>query len=95
MIKDVTESEEKDEEVFDEEDDGSFEHYRFVSDKGQSLLRVDKYITMRMEKTSRHRIQLAIAAGYVLVNGKVVKANYIVKPLDVYNYCSSLRKKRI
>jgi len=72
-----------DEDDIDDEAGGSFEHYRFVSDKGQSLLRVDKYITMRMEKTSRHRIQLAIAAGYVLVNGKVVKANYIVKPLDV------------
>lgn len=72
-----------DEEEIDEEEGGSFEHFRFVSDKGQSLLRVDKFITMRMEKTSRHRIQLAIAAGYVLVNGKVVKANYIVKPLDI------------
>lgn len=71
----------------DEEDGASFEHYRFVSDKGQSLLRVDKFITMRMEKTSRHRIQLAIAAGYVLVNGKVVKANYIVKPLDIVTIC--------
>jgi 23S rRNA pseudouridine1911/1915/1917 synthase len=67
----------------DDEIEGSFEHFRFVSDKGQSQLRVDKFITGRMEKTSRHRIQLAIGAGYVLVNGKVVKANYIVKPLDV------------
>ncbi len=66
-----------------EEDEASFEHYRFVSDKGQSVLRVDKFITNRMEKTSRHRVQLAIAAGYVLVNGKVVKANHIVKPLDI------------
>src|SRR5664279_141312 len=72
-----------DEDEIDDEAGSSFEHYRFVSDKGQSFLRVDKFITMRMEKTSRHRIQLAIAAGYVLVNGKVVKANYIVKPLDV------------
>lgn len=75
---------EDDYEAGEEEDSsGSFEHYRFVSDKGQSQLRVDKFITSRMEKTSRHRIQLAIGAGYVLVNGKTVKANYIVKPLDV------------
>lgn len=66
-----------------EEEEESFEHYRFLSDKGQSNLRVDKFLTSRMEKTSRHRIQLAISAGYVLVNGKKVKANYIVKPLDV------------
>ncbi|HBY02512.1 MAG TPA: RNA pseudouridine synthase, partial [Rikenellaceae bacterium] len=67
----------------DEESGGSFEHYRFVADKGQSSLRVDKYITSHMEKTSRHRIQLAIGAGYVFVNDKVVKANYMVKPFDV------------
>ncbi len=66
-----------------DEDGGSFEHYRFLSDKGQSPLRVDKFITSRMEKTSRHRVQLAIGAGYVLVNGKQVKANYVVKPLDI------------
>jgi len=67
----------------DEESGGSFEHYRFVADKGQSQLRVDKYITAHMEKTSRHRVQLAIGAGYVLVNDKVVKANYVVKPFDI------------
>jgi 23S rRNA pseudouridine1911/1915/1917 synthase len=66
-----------------DDSEASFEHYRFISDKGQSQLRVDKFITGRMEKTSRHRIQLAIGAGYVLVNGKVVKANYIVKPLNI------------
>src|SRR3989339_636666 len=71
------------EEGVEDESEASFEHYRFVSDKGQSSLRVDKFITNRMEKTSRHRVQLAIAAGYVLVNGKVVKANHIVKPLDI------------
>ena len=60
-----------------------FEHFRFVSDKGQGLLRVDKYITEHMEQVSRHRVQLAIDAGYVRVNDKVVKANYKVKPLDV------------
>ena len=60
-----------------------FEHLRFVSDKKQGLLRVDKYITDHMEQTSRHRVQLAIEAGYVRVNDKVVKANYKVKPLDV------------
>ena len=74
------EVEEGDEEV---ENEASFEHYRFVSDKGQALTRVDKFLTSRMEKTSRNRIQLAIAAGYVLVDGRQVKANYQVKPLEV------------
>ncbi|MEG1898149.1 MAG: RluA family pseudouridine synthase [Bacteroidales bacterium] len=60
-----------------------FEHFRFPVDKGQSMLRVDKYITNHMEKTSRHRVQLAIDAGYVMVNNKVAKANYKVKPGDL------------
>lgn len=69
--------------IDESEDGGMFEHYRFVVDKGQSMLRVDKYITNHMEKTSRHRIQLAIDASYVRVNDKVVKANYKVKPNDI------------
>jgi len=67
----------------DDAEEPSFEHYRFVSDKGQTPLRVDKFITFRMERTSRHRVQLAIGAGYVRVNDKIVKANYIVKPNDI------------
>lgn len=80
---------ENDDVLFENEDfekespGGMFEHYRFNVDKGQSLLRIDKYITEHMEKTSRHRIQLAIEVGYVRVNDKVVKANYRVKPYDI------------
>lgn len=80
---------ENDDVLFENEDfekessGGMFEHYRFNVDKGQSLLRIDKYITEHMEKTSRHRIQLAIEAGYVRVNDKVVKSNYRVKPYDI------------
>ena len=77
----------------DEESGGSFEHFRYVADKGQTLLRVDKFITARMEKTSRHRIQLAIAAGYVLVNDKQVKANYLVKPGDVIRIVLPYRRR--
>jgi 23S rRNA pseudouridine1911/1915/1917 synthase len=60
-----------------------FEHYRFIVDKGQSMMRADKYITEHMEKVSRNRIQMAIDAGYVMANGKVIKANYKVKPSDI------------
>ncbi|PKP37467.1 MAG: RNA pseudouridine synthase [Bacteroidetes bacterium HGW-Bacteroidetes-14] len=77
----------------DEESGGSFEHYRFVADKGQTTIRVDKYLTAHMEKTSRHRIQLAIGAGYVLVNEKVVKANYMVKPGDIITIVLPYRRK--
>ena len=75
---------EPDEEVScEDEEQQMFEHFRFDVDKGQSLLRIDKYITDHMVQTSRHRVQLAIEAGYVRVGDKVVKANYKVKPLDV------------
>ena len=42
-----------------------FEHYRFDVDKGQTPLRVDKYLASHMEYTSRHRIQLAIKKEYI------------------------------
>lgn len=60
-----------------------FEHFRFEADKGQQLLRVDKFLVARMEKTSRNRIQQAAEAGCIVVNGASVKSSYKVKPGDV------------
>ncbi|MEG1544175.1 MAG: RluA family pseudouridine synthase, partial [Tannerellaceae bacterium] len=60
-----------------------YEHFRFVSDKGQSLIRVDKFLVDRMFSATRNRIQLAAEAGCILANGKPVKSNYRVKPEDV------------
>ena len=60
-----------------------YEHFRFVADKGQQMLRVDKFLVERMERTSRNRIQQAADAGCIIVNGKPVKSSYKVKPLDV------------
>ena len=60
-----------------------YEHFRFVADKGQELLRVDKFLVARLQKSSRNRVQQAADAGCILVNGKVVKSNYRVKPDDV------------
>ena len=60
-----------------------YEHFRFVADKGQQLLRVDKFLVGHMQKSSRNRIQQAAEAGCILVNGKPVKSNYRVKPDDV------------
>ena len=65
------------------EEQDLYEHLRIVVDKGQSLLRIDKFLIIRTENTSRNRIQNAINAGNVLVNDKVIKASYKVKPLDV------------
>jgi 23S rRNA pseudouridine1911/1915/1917 synthase len=60
-----------------------FEHYRFKADPGQSLLRIDRFLTDRIENTSRTRVQNAANAGNILVNNRTVKPNYRVKPGDV------------
>jgi 23S rRNA pseudouridine1911/1915/1917 synthase len=66
-----------------EESTGLYEHFRFVADKGQSLLRIDKYLADKIENTSRTRIQNAANAGSILVNEVAIKPNYKVKPGDV------------
>lgn len=60
-----------------------YEHFRFVADKGQVLLRIDKFLVDRMQNASRSRIQQAAEAQCILVNGKPVKSNYRVKPMDI------------
>ena len=78
-----------DQEEYDDEQPASesegqlYEHFRFVADKNQSLLRIDKFLIDRMMNTSRNRIQLAAEANCILVNGKSVKSNYRIKPSDV------------
>jgi 23S rRNA pseudouridine1911/1915/1917 synthase len=70
-------------ELIENPEEELFEHFRFVADKGQNMLRVDKFLVVRIENASRNRIQMAADAGYVLANGKPVKSNYKVKPNDV------------
>ena len=73
----------KETDVLEQEEQDLYEHLRVVVDKGQSLLRIDKFLMYRIENASRNRIQNAIDAGNVLVNEKVVKASYKVKPQDI------------
>lgn len=84
-----------DEELPSDEEQGMFEHFRLNVDKGQTPLRVDKYMSTHLEHSSRHRVQLAIKSGYVLVNDKVVKANYIVKPLDVIRFVMPYERRGV
>lgn len=69
-------------EIEDEEEE-LYQHHRFEVDKGQSILRIDKYLMSRLQNASRNKIQDAIETAAVRVNDAVVKANYKVKPLDV------------
>jgi 23S rRNA pseudouridine1911/1915/1917 synthase len=60
-----------------------FEHHRIVADKGQSLMRLDKFVTMRIEHATRTKVQKGIEFGSILVNNKKVKSNYQIKPGDI------------
>ena len=60
-----------------------YEHFRFEVEKGQTLLRIDKFLVQRMENASRNRIQQAADAECIIVNGKAVKSSYRVKPGDI------------
>lgn len=59
-----------------------YEHHHFIVDRGQGLLRIDKYLHSRIENISRNKIQNSAKAGNILVNGLPVKPNYKVKPGD-------------
>lgn len=76
-------NEEINDDLLELEDTQLYEHVRMVVDKGQVAVRIDKYMTEHLQHTSRNRIQQAADAGFVHVNGKAVKSNYKVKPLDV------------
>lgn len=67
-----TEQEESSEELY--------ERLNLTIDKGQEPMRLDKFLVARIEGASRNKIQQAIEAGRVLVNGKQVQANHKIKP---------------
>ena len=71
------------EELEEQGEQDLFEHYRFDIDKGQELLRIDKFLMNRIENATRTKIQAAAETGNILVNGKAIKSNYRVKPYDV------------
>lgn len=82
MLQSSQPAEEIDAAVDEEQSDELFEHFAITVDKGQSLLRLDKFLVCRLENTSRNRIQAAADSGNVLVNGRPAKSSYKVKPLD-------------
>ena len=70
-----------------------FEHFRFEVDKGQTPMRIDKYMATHMEDTSRSRVQQAFKEGYVRVGDELVKPNYIVRPGDVIRFVMPYRRR--
>ncbi|MEG1621974.1 MAG: RluA family pseudouridine synthase [Alistipes sp.] len=89
----------KSEELLDEEgveeQDELYEHFAITTDKGQTPLRLDKYLTCRMEHCSRNRIQTAADSGNILVNGISAKSSYKIKPLDRISIVMPYPKREI
>lgn len=65
-----------------EESEELYEHHNIKVDKGQSLLRIDKFLFDRLPNVTRNRIQSAAKGGNILVNKKPIKPSYKVKPGD-------------
>lgn len=63
--------------------DDYFVHQQIVIDPKQSPIRIDKFLMDRLMKVSRNRVQNAIRAGSILVNDKLIKPNFKIKPGQV------------
>lgn len=67
----------------EQESDDLFEQQQIIVDPGQKPLRIDKFVTDKVERVSRNKVQIAIKNGAVKVDGQPVKANHLVKPGQV------------
>ncbi len=64
-------------------EDNLIEHYNFLVEKGNDIIRLDKFLMLRLANKSRNRIQQCIINGNVFCNNnKQIKSNYKVKPND-------------
>ena len=81
-FRDNTQHYDRNDGIITQTEDELYEHHRFIADKGQTIMRIDKFLTDRLAKISRSRVQRAIEAGAVLVDDKPVKPNFKIKPLQ-------------
>lgn len=78
-----------------DENNELYEHFKIIADKGQALLRIDKFLLNRIENVSRNKIQQTAKAGNIHVNGLAVKQNYKVRPADVVTVVFSYPPREI
>ncbi len=78
----IDQEEELDEDLGGDDSPQLYEHHNIKVDKGQVMMRIDKFILTRISNSTRTKIQQGCEAGNVLVNGKPVKSNYKIKPFD-------------
>jgi 23S rRNA pseudouridine1911/1915/1917 synthase len=77
--------------ISEENSEELYERKVIKTDKGQEPYRIDKFLMNRIEGATRNKIQQAIEAGMVTVNGHTVKSNYRVRGLEeiiVFSYDS-------
>jgi len=72
----------KDNTELPDNNDELYERFNLTIDKGQEPLRIDKFLVNRIEGATRNKVQQAINAGMVLVNGKEIRPNYKIKAFD-------------
>ncbi len=77
MINEELDKDEIEESI--ESSDELYERLTVVVDRGQEPMRIDKFLTARMEGASRNKVQQAIEAGRVTVNGQSVQPNFKIK----------------
>ena len=59
-----------------------YERFQLSVDRGQEPIRIDKFLSQRIEKATRNKLQQAMQLELVTVNGLPVKPNYKIKPGD-------------
>jgi 23S rRNA pseudouridine1911/1915/1917 synthase len=67
-------------ELVNQTEDEMYSHIKFVVDKGQTQMRIDKFLSDKLSKISRNKVQNAIRGGSVLVDNQVVAPNFKIKP---------------
>lgn len=73
----------------EEESEELYERVSIRVDPGQEPLRIDRFLTVRIEHATRNKVQQAAENGLVLVNNQPVRSNYKIRPGDqiiVYSY---------
>jgi len=91
----MVDKKDKDSDTTPSEEKELFEHHKFIVDKGQEPVRIDKYLFSHIANSTRTRIQYTAEAGNILVNGKTVKSNYKVKPEEVITIVLAYPPKEI
>ena len=63
-----------------EDEEQVYEVQEIIVDPGQQPVRIDKFLTDKLARVSRNRVQNNLRDGAILVNGQVVKPNHKLSP---------------